>query len=256
MGSSFLYVPYRYGSYWRTSEAEKNLLRTHTTAVSSRMLYRLAQEVKRSGTFRPAKYFSIDRVFRNEAIDRTHLAEFHQIEGACMRALKVRPASGRAAHLLSLLLRSHGRCVDYACCEDFTLRAKERCHGSSQVSCVIAGSRWATLSARCTSSSRGLGCRSCASSRRTIPTRSPAWKFSGERLGERMYPQHGVVATISLTTRFHQRFNTRLRGCSYSEELGKWIEVGNSGMFRPEMLRPMGLPEDVTVIAWGLSLER
>ena len=27
-------------------------------------------------------------------------------------------------------------------------------------------------------------------------------------------------------------------------------------MFRPEMLLPMGLPEDVTVIAWGLSLER
>ena len=31
--------------------------------------------------FRPAKFFSIDRVFRNEAVDRTHLAEFHQIEG-------------------------------------------------------------------------------------------------------------------------------------------------------------------------------
>ena len=43
---------------------------------------------------------------------------------------------------------------------------------------------------------------------------------------------------------------------SYSEELGKWMEVGNSGMFRPEMLEPMGLPADVTVIAWGLSLER
>ena len=41
-----------------------------------------------------------------------------------------------------------------------------------------------------------------------------------------------------------------------SEELGKWMEVGNSGMFRPEMLRPMGLPEGVNVIAWGLSLER
>ena len=27
-------------------------------------------------------------------------------------------------------------------------------------------------------------------------------------------------------------------------------------MFRPEMLRPMGLPENVRVIAWGLSLER
>ena len=43
---------------------------------------------------------------------------------------------------------------------------------------------------------------------------------------------------------------------SYSEELGKWMEVGNSGMFRPEMLQPMGLPPDVRVIAWGLSLER
>ena len=42
----------------------------------------------------------------------------------------------------------------------------------------------------------------------------------------------------------------------YSKELKKWIEIGNSGMFRPEMLAPMGLPEDVTVIAWGLSLER
>ena len=31
--------------------------------------------------FQPRKYFSIDRVFRNEAVDKTHLAEFHQIEG-------------------------------------------------------------------------------------------------------------------------------------------------------------------------------
>ena len=31
--------------------------------------------------FSPAKYFSIDRVFRNESLDATHLAEFHQIEG-------------------------------------------------------------------------------------------------------------------------------------------------------------------------------
>ena len=36
----------------------------------------------------------------------------------------------------------------------------------------------------------------------------------------------------------------------------RWVEIGNSGMFRPEMLLPMGLPEDVRVIAWGLSLER
>jgi phenylalanyl-tRNA synthetase alpha chain len=34
------------------------------------------------------------------------------------------------------------------------------------------------------------------------------------------------------------------------------MELGNSGMFRPEMLLPMGLPKDVTIIAWGMSLER
>jgi phenylalanyl-tRNA synthetase alpha subunit len=31
--------------------------------------------------FQPAKLFSIDRVFRNETMDATHLAEFHQVEG-------------------------------------------------------------------------------------------------------------------------------------------------------------------------------
>ena len=65
-----------YGYDWKIEEAKKNLLRTHTTAVSARMLYSLAQE-----GFRPVKYFSIDRVFRNETLDATHLAEFHQIEG-------------------------------------------------------------------------------------------------------------------------------------------------------------------------------
>ena len=34
-----------YGYDWKIEEAEKNLLRTHTTAVSARMLYRLASEV-------------------------------------------------------------------------------------------------------------------------------------------------------------------------------------------------------------------
>ena len=43
---------------------------------------------------------------------------------------------------------------------------------------------------------------------------------------------------------------------SYHDGLSKWVEVGNSGVFRPEMLRPMGFDEDVTVIAWGMSLER
>lgn len=43
---------------------------------------------------------------------------------------------------------------------------------------------------------------------------------------------------------------------AYHPMLKKWVEVGNSGMFRPEMMLPMGMPEDVNVIAWGLSLER
>ena len=47
------------------NEARKQILRTHTTAVSARMLYQLAN---REGGFRPAKYFSIDRVFRNETM--------------------------------------------------------------------------------------------------------------------------------------------------------------------------------------------
>ncbi len=42
------------------------------------MLYQLGQQEK----FKPMKYFSIDRVFRNETLDATHLAEFHQIEGS------------------------------------------------------------------------------------------------------------------------------------------------------------------------------
>ncbi|KAM3185733.1 hypothetical protein ACTXT7_005794 [Hymenolepis weldensis] len=66
---------YRYD--WQLSEAAKNLLRTHTTSVSARMLYQLAQQKD----FKPQRYFSIDRVFRNETLDATHLAEFHQVEG-------------------------------------------------------------------------------------------------------------------------------------------------------------------------------
>ena len=42
----------------------------------------------------------------------------------------------------------------------------------------------------------------------------------------------------------------------YHPLLKKIIEIGNSGVFRPEMLKPMGLPDDISVIAWGISLER
>ncbi|CAL8270751.1 unnamed protein product [Lota lota] len=150
---------------WKIEEAQKNLLRTHTTAVSARMLYKLAQQEE----FKPVKYFSIDRVFRNETLDATHLAEFHQIEG------------------------------------------------------VVAD--------------RGL------------------------TLGDLMGILHQFFTKLGITKlRFKPAFNPytepSMEVFSYHEGLKKWVEVGNSGVFRPEMLLPMGLPEDVSVIAWGLSLER
>mgnify|MGYP002762234717 FL=1 len=37
-------------------------------------------------------------------------------------------------------------------------------------------------------------------------------------------------------------------------ETDELIEIGNSGLFRPEMLEPLGV--DCDVMAWGLALER
>ena len=66
-------IGYRYN--WKEEEAKKLVLRTHTTSISAAMLHQLAKDQK------PARLFSIERVFRNEAVDATHLAEFHQVEG-------------------------------------------------------------------------------------------------------------------------------------------------------------------------------
>lgn len=80
-----------YRAPWSDAESHKLLLRTHTTASSAHMLYKLAARCRGEAPkdseehggdgFRPAKLFSIDRVFRNETMDATHLAEFHQVEG-------------------------------------------------------------------------------------------------------------------------------------------------------------------------------
>ena len=83
----------------------------------------------------------------------------------------------------------------------------------------------------------------------------------GLTLGDLIGTLHLFFSRLGLPKlRFKPAFNPytepSMEIFSYSEQLGKWVEVGNSGMFRPEMLRPMGLPEDVNVIAWGLGLER
>jgi phenylalanyl-tRNA synthetase alpha chain len=149
---------------WKRAEADKNILRTHTTAVSARMLYDIAQN-----GFKPARMFSIDRVFRNEAVDRTHLAEFHQVEGViCDKGLTL-------GDLIGVL-----------------------------------------------------------------------YQFF-ERLG---------MTQLRFKPAFNPYTEPSMEIFAFHPMLNKWVEVGNSGMFRPEMLEPMGLPEDVNVIAWGLSLER
>ena len=47
-----------YGCNFKREDATKNILRTHTTAISAQMLYKLAHN---EGGFKPKKYFSIDR---------------------------------------------------------------------------------------------------------------------------------------------------------------------------------------------------
>lgn len=153
-----------YNYDWKIEEAQKNVLRTHTTAVSARQLYQLAQD-----GFRPSKLFSIDRVFRNETLDATHLAEFHQVEGV------IAEKNLSLAHLIGV----------------FTEFFKK------------------------------LGITNL----RFKPTYNPYTEPSMEIF-------------------------------AYHQGLAKWVEIGNSGMFRPEMLLPMGLPADVNVAGYGLSLER
>jgi phenylalanyl-tRNA synthetase alpha chain len=154
-------IGYRYP--WSADESLRLVLRTHTTAISTYMLHKLALNP------RPARYFSIDRVFRNETVDQTHLAEFHQVEG------------------------------------------------------VIAD-----------------------------------WGLTLGGLIGFMEVFFGKMGIKNL--RFKPAYNPytepSMEIFSYHEGLKKWVEIGNSGMFRPEMLEPMGLPKDMRIYGWGLSLER
>ncbi|KAF8205089.1 phenylalanine-tRNA ligase [Pholiota molesta] len=182
-----------YRAPWSHEESSKLLLRTHTTASSAHMLYKLAAKCRgekaeedtkefahgvsaastaEEGTddgFRPAKLFSIDRVFRNESMDATHLAEFHQVEGV------VADRNLTLADLIGFM------------------RVFFRKMGIEKV---------------------------------------------------RFKPAYNPYTEPSLEI------------FAFHPMLDRWVEVGNSGMFRPEMLEPMGFPKDVRVHGWGLSLER
>lgn len=64
-----------WGYSFSEEEASRLLLRTHTTVLSAKTIASL----KKSEL--PAKFFSVNSVFRNEALDWKHLFEFMQIEG-------------------------------------------------------------------------------------------------------------------------------------------------------------------------------
>ncbi|KAK7695430.1 hypothetical protein QCA50_000066 [Cerrena zonata] len=183
-----------YQAPWSDAESHRLLLRTHTTATSAHMLYKLAAKCRgeqvdddglgtHSGTtqthaqgegakndgFRPAKLFSIDRVFRNESMDATHLAEFHQVEG------------------------------------------------------VVAD--------------RGL----------TLADLIGFMRVFFKKMG---------LENIRFKPAYNPYTEPSLEIFAFHPLLKKWVEVGNSGMFRPEMLEPMGFPKDVHVHGWGIGLER
>ncbi len=150
-------------SEWSVEEAAKPILRTHTTATTFRYL----EKIGKGEIPIPCKFFSINRVFRNEAIDKTHLPEFHQIEGFVVADnLNLRSLMGVFTDFYAQL-------------------------GISKV--------------------------------RFKPVFNPYTEPSMEIFG-------------------------------YHDALSKWVEIGNSGIFRPETLAPFNIKQNV--IAWGLALER
>lgn len=160
-------IGYRYP--WSSDEALKLVLRTHTTSISAAMLHRLAATRGPDGRPPPARYFSIDRVFRNETVDATHLAEFHQVEGVI------------ADYGLSL-----GGLMEFM---------------------------------------------------------------------EIFFGKMGIT-DLKFKPAYNPYTEPSMEIFSYHHGLRKLVEIGNSGMFRPEMLEAMGLPREMRVFGWGLSLER
>ncbi len=65
-----------WGGKWSEDVARKQVLRTHTTAVTIKYLADHPEP--------PVKAFCIDRAYRREAIDPTHTPEFEQLEGVVM----------------------------------------------------------------------------------------------------------------------------------------------------------------------------
>ncbi|MDG5819671.1 phenylalanine--tRNA ligase subunit alpha [Natronococcus sp. A-GB7] len=152
-----------YHSPWDEDFARALALRGHTTSLSTRYL---------SGTEigeiePPARYFSVEKAYRNDTLDATHLLEFYQIEGWVMA-------------------------------EDLSVR---------------------------------------------------------DLMGtfEEFYAQFGIE-DIQFKPHYNPYTEPSFELFGTHPTTGELIEIGNSGIFREEMLEPLGV--DCDVMAWGLALER
>jgi phenylalanyl-tRNA synthetase alpha chain len=152
-----------YHSPWTEAVAREVDLRGHTTSLSMRYLSGNA-----IGDLEPPqRFFSVEKVYRNDTLDPTHLLEFFQIEGWVMA-------------------------------EDLSVR---------------------------------------------------------DLMGtfEEFYRQFGIT-DLEFKPHYNPYTEPSFELFGTHPETGELIEIGNSGMFREEVLRPLGV--DCDVMAWGLALER
>lgn len=154
-----------WGYKWNEEIAKRTLLRTHTTATTIRRLSKVVQDHDKL----PLKVFSIDRVFRNENLDATHLAEFMQVEGIVIGE------NVNLTHLRGILTEFYKK----------------------------------------------MGFPKIITRPGFFPYTEPSMEIS-----------------------------------VYSEQLGRWLEMGGSGIFRPEVCAPWGINEPMRVLAWGQGFER
>ena len=152
-----------YHSPWSADFAREIALRGHTTSLSARHLSGEAMGELEP----PQRFFSIEKAYRNDTLDATHLLEFFQIEGWVMAEdLSVRDLMGT-----------------------FT----------------------------------------------------------------EFYEQFGIT-DVEFKPHYNPYTEPSFELFGRHPETGEMIEIGNSGIFRPEMLEPLGV--DCDVMAWGLALER
>ncbi len=152
-----------YHSPWDEDFARQLALRGHTTSLTARHLSGEAL----GDLEPPQRFFSVEKAYRNDTLDATHLLEFFQIEGWVMAEnLSVRDLFGT-----------------------FT----------------------------------------------------------------EFYEQFGIT-DIQFKPHYNPYTEPSFELFGRHPETGELIEIGNSGIFRPEMLEPLGV--DCDVMAWGLALER